>query len=123
VAASPYLPEVLAGLKGQLQPHGVSVNGYAASLVAKSGPSICYGLTGYNSSGSTQFIQVHDVALLPADGAVPVTILSVPTATNFAVDYGPQGRAFRQGVVVCNSSTGPTKTIGAADCWFDVVLI
>jgi hypothetical protein len=114
---------VFGGQKGQLQPHGVSVNAYAASLVAKSGPSICYGLTGYNSSGSTQFVQVHDVSLLPADGAVPVTILSVPTATNFAVDYGQQGRAFRQGVVVCNSSTGPTKTIGAADCWFDVVLV
>ena len=30
------------------------------------------------------------------------------------------GRAFQAGIVVCNSTTAVTLTIGAADTWFDV---
>ena len=119
--ANPYF-DAVKGEYGHLQPHGVSVVAFAASLVAKSGPSLCYGLTGYNS-GPAQWIQVFDAATLPANGAVPVTILVVPLGENFSLDYGSEGRAFERGVVVCNSSTGPTKTLGSADCWFDVVLI
>ena len=51
---------------------------------------------------------------------MPVTILSVPTVQNFSIDYGPYGRAFQVGIVVCNSSTAATKTVGSADCWLDV---
>lgn len=93
---------------------------YAASLVAKPKPGTLYGLTGYNSKASTQFILIHDAALLPADGAVPAVVLSVAASSPFSLDYGTLGRTFKNGIVVVNSSTGPTKTIGSADCWFDV---
>lgn len=95
-------------------------NGYVASLVVTSVKGRLFGMTGYNSKTSAQFIQVHDSAGLPADAAVPVITFTVPAASNFSWDSNPNGRAFLNGIVVCNSSTGPTKTIGSADVLFDV---
>lgn len=91
---------------------------YAASLVIASNPAVLRGLTGYNS-GAAQFIQLHDAASLPADTAVPKVVIAAAATSSFSIDFGDHGRKFSNGIVVCNSSTGPTKTIGAANCWFD----
>lgn len=97
-----------------------TTSAYATNLVAKASAGVLYMLTGYNSKTSTQFIQIHDAASLPAEGAAPKITFAVPAGQNFSFDFGTFGRAFASGIVVCNSSTGPTKTIGSADCWFDV---
>lgn len=93
---------------------------YEASRVVKPKPGTLRGLTGYNSKGSAQFIQLFDSPGLPADGAVPVVVITIAASSSFSLDYGLDGRKFLRGIVVANSSTGPTKTIGSADCWFDV---
>jgi hypothetical protein len=113
-------PDPLAGEQHFPLPLSASSVAYTNALLVKAGDGICYGLSGYSSKASAQFIQVHDLGAIPADGAVPVTILTVPATGNFSIDYGPRGRAFRAGIVVCNSSTAQTKTIGLADTWFDV---
>lgn len=101
-------------------PDNATTTAYAASLVVSNVPVLVYGLSGYNSKTSAQFIQMHDAASLPADTAVPKVVISVPASSSFAIDFGPEARYFATGCVVCNSSTGPTKTIGTTDCWFDV---
>jgi len=90
----------------------------AASLVIKGSAGKLFSIRGVNSSGSAQYIQVHDASSLPADTAVPKTVHYVAAGAAFSIDY-LQGRSFTTGIVVCNSSTLATKTIGAADCWFD----
>lgn len=92
----------------------------AASLVVSSNPARLCGLTGYNAKASAQFIQIHDAASLPADTAVPAVVFEVAASSKFAIDYGTNPREFATGIIVCNSSTQATKTIGSADCWFDV---
>lgn len=93
---------------------------YAASLVASSSPALCIGFSGFNASASPQFIQVHNAPSLPADTAIPEITFRVAASTEFSYHFGNSGREFSDGMVICNSSTGPTKTIGSADCWFDV---
>lgn len=93
---------------------------YEASRVVKDGPGLLYQIYGYNSKAFSQYLQVHDAAALPADTAVPSILIKVAAESNFSVDLNETGEYFGEGIVVCNSSTGATKTIGAADCWFRV---
>lgn len=102
------------------QPTNATTTVYANSLVIKAAAGALYSITGFNSRTSPQFIQLHNTTTVPADGVAPQVIFYVPAMSNFSFDLNPYGRYFATGITVCNSTTGPTKTIGAADCWFDV---
>lgn len=91
---------------------------YENSRLVKNSPGNLYLLTGYNS-GPDQFIQIFDALSLPANGAVPKVIFFVPSEKNFSYDPEIRSRHFSVGICATNSSTGPTKTIGSANCWFD----
>lgn len=102
------------------EPYNANPGALARSIVVAAGAATLYGFTVYSSNAGSQFILVFDAAAIPADGAVPLYALPV-AATNFvSVFYGDVGRTFIQGIVLCNSSTATTKTVGAADCFFDV---
>lgn len=93
-----------------------------ASAVITTGPGVLYGLTVTNTKGTAQFVQVFDAATLPADGAVPLFAKSVPASDAVGFNWLP-GRTFLVGIIVCNSSTQGTKTIGSADCIFDAQFV
>ena len=101
-------------------PTNATTTAYAASLVVKATAGVIYAISGYNAKVSAQWVQIHDAASLPSDTAVPKVLIYVAASSSFSMILNAYGRAFTTGIVVCNSSTGPTKTIGAADCWFDV---
>ncbi len=87
-----------------------------ASLVIKASAGKAFEIRGVNT-GAAQFIQIHDAASLPADTAIPEDVLYVGANQNFSIVY-ERGKSFATGIVVCNSSTSATKTIGATNCWF-----
>jgi hypothetical protein len=95
---------------------------YEASHILKSTTGTVISIVGYNSKGSAQFIQLHDSATLPADTAVPVYTFTVAATSNFSIDVPITGIPFTNGIVICNSSTGPTKTIGSADIFVTAVV-
>lgn len=72
-----------------------------------------------NTKATEQYVHVFDSATLPADTAVPLVSLRVPADSVGSLSW-PAGRPMVAGVSVCNSSTKATKTIGSADCFFDV---
>jgi hypothetical protein len=93
---------------------------YEASRVVKATSGTVYHIMGYNS-GSAQFIQVHNATSLPADTAVPLFVGTAAATSNFDFEFTMTGLPCSTGIVICNSTTGPTKTIGTANCWFVVL--
>jgi hypothetical protein len=98
-------------------------NALAASLTVCSGPAYLVAFTVNNTNAAAQFIQLHDANVLPADGSVPAVVFTASASSDKFVTYSLPGRFFQRGIVVCNSSTAATKTVGAADCFFDVQFI
>ena len=93
---------------------------YENNRIVKSTSGTLYSVTGYNSKLTTQFIQIHNTGQLPIDGVIPIVLLTVPGLSNFSYSSDKFGRFFSNGITVCNSLTGSTKTIGLADVWFDI---
>lgn len=104
-----------------VEPSNINTTAYAASLVVKASAGTLYRVRGFTSTAA-QWIQIHDAASLPADTAVPEEITYPDALGNFEFNF-PQGKLFASGIVVCDSSTGPTKTIGSANCWISAEYI
>lgn len=102
-------------------PENATTTAYVKSLVVSATPASLCGLSGYNSNAATQYIQIHDAASLPSNGAYPVISFPAIALDKFSIDFGANPRQFNTGIVVCISSTHNTLTLGAAaDTSFDV---
>jgi len=94
--------------------------GALRNAIVVPGRLVVYGFTVYNSKASAQYLTVFDASTIPADTAVPLFSWALAAHTGVGFGYQPNGRQFQTGLVLCNSSTDATKTIGSADCFFDV---
>lgn len=96
----------------------------AASLVLKSSAGKLLMLIVHSTKGSSQFIQIHNAAALPGNGAVPIFSVTVAAGATFVFPVPIlTGVDFSTGITVANSSTAATLTVGSADCWFTGVVI
>lgn len=116
-------PDVYAAFTGKPRPGdefplNATSDQYRNVLRVNSGSGYLFGFTVYSSRVSPQFVLVFDAGAVPADGATAVLVFTVPAASDKAIEW-LRPRWFSQGIIICNSSTAPTKTIGANDCFFD----
>lgn len=102
----------------ELEPFNIYSNKLEAGRVIKTGPGRLFNLTIYNSNAAAQFFLLFDAAAIPANGTSACTVLKVATVASQLFNWNP-GRTFLTGIVVVNSSTEPTLTIGAADSFYD----
>jgi hypothetical protein len=80
-----------------------------------------YGFSVFSSNAGSQYIVMFDASSLPADTAVPLMAFPISSSSNLGLYFGPMGRIFQRGLILCASSTSTTKTLNAtADCFFDV---
>lgn len=91
-----------------------------ASKIVTTSPCFVLQAIMSNGNAATRFIQGFDSTTLPADGVVPYINFTVVGATTNPGYGALLYRYFSTGLVVCNSSTGATKTIGSADSLFAV---
>lgn len=90
----------------------------AASKIIKSSAGSLKSLSIYNS-GAAQFILIMNAASLPANGTVTLLYPPIPVAAaSVTMLEFARPLVAGTGIVVCNSSTAPSKTIGSADCIF-----
>jgi len=119
--------EFVAYGEGSVVPGGWPLNGtsvkYENQRIISAGSARLYGISGYNSLGAGQFVLLFDGTVLPASGATAVVVIPVAATAGFSAYWGSVGRWFLQGIVVANSTTAPTLTLGAANCWFDAQFI
>lgn len=109
----PVTPTAAAGLA----PNNASTTAYANNLLVKNSAGTLYGIGGHNS-GPVQFLQLFDASSIPGAGSVPVgPVVRIPATDNFSIDFGGYGMKFNNGIIIANSTTGPTRTAGAADTW------
>lgn len=93
-----------------------------ASAVVKTGPGTWYAITMTNTNAAARFLQVFDARDMPADGAVPLFSRSIAIGDSLTLTW-TVGHTFNVGMIVCNSTTAASKTIGAADSLFDVTFV
>jgi hypothetical protein len=92
----------------------------ASSIVAHTGTCRLYGFTATSTNVAAQFILVFDEIKLPGNGAIPKLAVNVAAASPAGAYWGSVGRWFNRGIILANSTTQGTLTLGAADTIFDV---
>lgn len=94
----------------------IGTGALVASRVISTLPGKLLSVMVLNTNAAQQYIQIHESATLPANGAVPA-LPAIPVAAGAVVmfDLGGVGIDL-DACTICNSSTAATKTIGAEDC-------
>lgn len=91
------------------------------SRVISTVPCKLYSVIGFNNSGATEYVQVHQTSSLPSNGAVPIFSFSVNDQQYFSFDIGIVGVDL-DAVTVAASTTLSTLTIAGATFTFQGII-
>lgn len=97
---------------------------YESFSISKASAGVLYGLSGFNSSESNLYIQVHDSSAVPSSGAIPTILVFAPSQNNFFWDGSKFGMYFSSGMTWCSSTTGPTytpDTVTSGSIWVNLM--
>lgn len=78
--------------------------------------------TDINVGTSVTTVNVTQQGVTAIAATVPVFVITAAASSNFSFTLPAAGVRFDTGIVVCNSSTYATKTLGSADCFFSAVV-
>jgi len=85
----------------------------ASGLVVKVGPCLAHGFNAFSTAAG--FVQVYDLAAIPADGTTPVPVAVLPIGANAGLLFTfPNPLAFSTGFTLVFSSAGPVTTTKSA---------
>lgn len=93
----------------------IKTTGLANSLIAATSAINITSIVVYNS-GPAQWIKVYNRATAPASDTDPDYIFKLDQDQTLNLFGGIDVIKFSTGLVIANSTTGPTYTAGAADC-------
>lgn len=91
----------------------------AASGVIKAAAGKLYGVTLTNDNAAARYIQFFNLTAVPADTTAPLFTIKLGIGETRQLDFSMMGKYFSTGICWCNSTTGATKTIGAADTYVE----
>ena len=85
---------------------------YDGYVIISTQPCNFLGFVAQNaSSAGSRWIQVHDSATAPSNGAVPILSVLISASAQGGFDVGPlRAIGLNNGLTICVSSTGPTLT-------------
>lgn len=106
---------------GNTYPPPLNFNlGRLTNSIVLSQPCNVEGFQCYSTNAAQQWIFVFDANALPGNGTVPSFAFQIPATGPASAYFGSRGRVFQEGLVIANSTSGSTFTIGANDCTIDV---
>ena len=90
-------------------------------LIGAAGARLLREIQSYNTTAGTRFLQLHNAAALPANGAVPIWFVTITTATEVNKVWNPK-LPFTVGAFWVSSTTRATLTAGGAADMFTFAL-
>lgn len=98
---------------GIRHPHKAVVNSGASLVNAVIYPYPCtvHAIHVAHVAGAAGWIQIHNSATVPAEGAVPMVAHAVAANSDADIEGPGYPLYFSEGVYVCESDTIPTKTL------------
>jgi hypothetical protein len=85
-------------------------------------PAIVHGIHAAHDAGSAAWLQIHDLAVAPEDGVVPLMVHTIKAGGDAVIEH-TRPIYFQNGIYICESTTLTTLTLAQASHLFVHLII